>query len=135
MYQIFMKNRGANKYFLLSGLIIIFLLLLTVVYKSDEKIIKKSEINYEVSDLKTLKKFILDQIKSPFSNIDYKIKKGDTIQKILQQYQVQNNEIQTVIKQYMKEHNLSSHSFKGHADVFFNELQCYMKLHRERNNT
>ena len=32
-----------------------------------------------------------------------------------------------VIKQYMKEHNLSSHSFKGHADVFFNELQCYMK--------
>ena len=40
-----------------------------------------------------------------------------------------------VIKQYMKEHNLSSHSFKGHADVFFNELQCYMKLHRERNNT
>ena len=102
MYQIFMKNRGANKYFLLSGLIIIFLLLLTVVYKSDEKIIKKSEINYEVSDLKTLKKFILDQIKSPFSNIDYKIKKGDTIQKILQQYQVQNNEIQTVIKQYKK---------------------------------
>ena len=97
-----MKNRGANKYFLLSGLIIIFLLLLTVVYKSDEKIIKKSEINYEVSDLKTLKKFILDQIKSPFSNIDYKIKKGDTIQKILQQYQVQNNEIQTVIKQYKK---------------------------------
>ena len=40
-----------------------------------------------------------------------------------------------VIKEYMKEHNLSSHSFKGHADVFFNELQCYMKLHRERNNT
>ncbi len=39
------------------------------------------------------------------------------------------------IKQYMKEHNLSSHSFKGHADVFFNELQCYMKLCRERNNT
>ena len=40
-----------------------------------------------------------------------------------------------VIQEYMKEHNLSSHSFKGHADVFFNELQCYMKLHRERNNT
>ena len=28
----------------------------------------------------------------------------------------------------MKEHNLKSHSFKGHADVFFNELKCYMKL-------
>ena len=37
-----------------------------------------------------------------------------------------------VIQEYMKEHNLSSHSFKGHADVFFNELKCYMKLYRER---
>ena len=39
-----------------------------------------------------------------------------------------------VIQEYMKEHNLSSHSFKGHADVFFNELQCYMKLSQKRRN-
>jgi len=100
-----MKNWGTTKYFFLSGLVIIFLLLLTVVYKSDDKITKRSEIvnnSYEVSDLKTLKEFVLDQIKSPFSNIDYEIKKGDTIQKILQQYKIQNNEIQTVIKQYKK---------------------------------
>ena len=105
MYQTFMKNWGTTKYFFLSGLVIIFLLLLTVVYKSDDKITKRSEIvnnSYEVSDLKTLKEFVLDQIKSPFSNIDYEIKKGDTIQKILQQYKIQNNEIQTVIKQYKK---------------------------------
>ena len=105
MYQIFKKNRDATRYFILSGFIIILLLLLTVVYKSDEKIIKKSESNknsYEVSDLKTLKKFILDQIKSPFTNIDYEIKRGDTIQKILRQYKIQNNEIQTIIKQYKK---------------------------------
>jgi len=38
------------------------------------------------------------------------------------------------IKQYMKEHNLNSHSFKGHADVFFNELKCYMKLSQKRRN-
>ena len=94
MYQTFMKNWGTTKYFFLSGLVIIFLLLLTVVYKSDDKITKRSEIvnnSYEVSDLKTLKEFVLDQIKSPFSNIDYEIKKGDTIQKILQQYKIQNN--------------------------------------------
>ena len=87
MYQTFKKSWEVTKYFILSGFIIIFLLLLTVVYKSDEKIIKKSESNkdsYEVSDLKTLKEFILDQIKSPFTNIDYEIKGGDTIQKILQ---------------------------------------------------
>ena len=39
-----------------------------------------------------------------------------------------------VIQEYMKEHNLSSHSFKGHADVFFNELKCYMKLSQKRRN-
>ena len=105
MYEIINKNWDKTKYFILSGLIIIFLLLLTVVYKSDEKIIKKSEINkdsYEITDLKTLKEFLLDQIKSPFININYKIKKGDTIQKILKKYKVSNNEIQTVINQYIK---------------------------------
>ncbi len=105
MYQIFKKNWDTARYFILSGFIIILLLLLTVVYKSDKKIIKKSESNrnsYEVPDLKTLKKFILDQIKSPFTNIDYEIKGGDTIQKILRQYKIQNNEIQTIIKQYKK---------------------------------
>ena len=39
-----------------------------------------------------------------------------------------------VIQEYMKEHNLSSHSFKGHADVFFNELKCYMKLSQKGRN-
>ena len=105
MYNILKRNWDKTKYILLSGFIIIFLLLLTVVYKSDEKITKISENNknlYDVSDLKTFKQFILDQIKSPFTNIDYEIKKGDTIQKILQQYKIQNNEIQTVINQYKK---------------------------------
>ena len=105
MYEILKRNWDKAKFILLSGFIIIFLLLLTVVYKSDEKITKISENNknlYDVSDLKTFKQFILDQIKSPFTNIDYEIKKGDTIQKILQQYKIQNNEIQTVINQYKK---------------------------------
>ena len=74
MYQTFKKSWDVAKYFILSGSIIIFLLLLTVVYKSDEKITKKSEISQslnKVSDLETFKKFILDQIKSPFIDVDY----------------------------------------------------------------
>ena len=108
MYEILKRNWDKAKFIVLSGFIIIFLLLLTVVYKSDEKITKISENNkqsYDVSDLKAFKQFILDQIRSPFINIDYKIKKGDTIQKILQQYKIQNNEIQTVITQYKKYDN------------------------------
>ena len=88
MYQVLKKNWDKSKYLVLSGLIITSLLLLTVVYKSDEKISNISESNkntYEAADLKTLKKFILGQIKSPFTNIDYKIIKGDTIKKILRQ--------------------------------------------------
>ena len=108
MYQVLRKNWDKNKYLILSGFIITFLFLLTVVYKSDEKIIKKSESIqnfYESPDLETFKKFVLRQIKSPFINLDYEIKKGDTIQKILKKYKVQNNEIQKVINQYKKYSN------------------------------
>ena len=77
MYQTFRKSWNVGKYFILSGFIIIFLLLFTVVYKSDEKVTKKSESSkdlYKTSDLQTFKKFVLDQIKSPFIDIDYEIK-------------------------------------------------------------
>jgi len=105
MYQILMKNWDKSKYLILSGIFLIFILLLTVVYKSDEKIIKKTAtigISYENSDLKAFKKFLLNQIKSPFINLNYEIKRGDTIQKILQKFKVKNNEIQNIINQYKK---------------------------------
>jgi len=105
MYQDFKKNWNKSKYLILSGIFITSVLLLTVAYKSDEKIIKKSMtigISYENPDLKTFKKFLLNQIKSPFTNLNYEIKKGDTIQKILKKLKVQNRDIQNVIDQYKK---------------------------------
>ena len=105
MYQVLKKNWDKSKYLILSGIFITSILLLTVVYKSDEKIIKKSMtigISYENPDLKTFKEFLLNQIKSPFTNLNYEIKKGDTIQKILKKFEVQNNEIQNIINQYKK---------------------------------
>ena len=105
MYYLLKKNWDKARYIIISGFVIVFLLLLTVVYKSDEKIVKRSETlekSYKVSDLKTLKEFLINQINSPFINLNYEIKKGDTIQKILSKYKVQNNEIQRVIKQYKK---------------------------------
>ena len=105
MYHIFGKNWDKTKYLVISGLIILSLLLITLSYKSDEKIVKKSEkIEYTIdnSDLITFKEFLLNQIKSPFFNQIYTIKKGDTIQKILKKYKVKNSDIQTVINQYKK---------------------------------
>ena len=105
MYQVLKKNWDKSKYLILSGVFLISVLLLTVVYKSDKKIIKKSAIavaSYENPDLKTFTQFLLDKIKSPFTNLNYEIKKGDTIQKILQKLKVKNNDIQNIIQQYKK---------------------------------
>ena len=105
MYQIIKKSWDKTKYPILSGLVLILLLLVTVVYKSDEKITKRTGLiqnSTKVIDLKTFKEFLLSQIKSPFINLNYEIKKGDTIQKILKKYKVKNNDIQTTINQYKK---------------------------------
>ena len=99
------KYWDRSKYVVLFGGIITILLLLTVVYKSDQninKISKNIENSYDTPDLETLKNFFLKQIKSPFTNVNYEIKKGDTIQKILKKLNLENNEIQTVINQYKK---------------------------------
>ena len=85
MFALIKINWDKTKPIVLFALTATLLLLLTVVYKSDEKITKKSEaINNEKeeSDLINFKKFLLNQIKSPFINLNYEISKGDTIQKI-----------------------------------------------------
>ena len=108
MHQVFKKNWDRSKYLILSTIFIASILLLTVVYKSDEKITRKSStvtISYENPDLKTFKEFLLNQIKSPFINLNYEIKKGDTIQKILKKLKVKNNDIQNTILQYKKYSN------------------------------
>jgi len=124
MLQVFRKNWDKTKYLILSGLIITFLLLVTIVYKSDEKIIRKSasiQSSYESPDLKTFNKFILDLIRSPFINLNYEIKKGDTIQKILKKYKVKNREIQTVIDQYKKYGNPNQLLVGNKIDIIIEE--------------
>ena len=105
MNQILKNAIYTAKYPMIFGAILIFLLLFAVVFKSDEKITKKSEIVESLnnsSDIQTFKKYIFNQIISPFININYEIKKGDTIQNILKRNNVNNTEIQTVISQYKK---------------------------------
>ena len=108
MYQNIKKNWDKAKLLILFATTITLLLLLTVVYKSDQKITKKSELIKdfnEESDLKKFKKFLLNQIKSPFINLDYEINKGDTIQKILRKYKVQNSERRHNSKNFKKTKN------------------------------
>ncbi len=96
------RSWSKSKNFIIFGFIITFFLLLAVVYKNDSNVKTKAENVYDVSDIKLFKEFLLDQIKSPFININYEIKKGDTIQKILKKYKVQDIEIQEAINKYKK---------------------------------
>ena len=60
MYQILKQKREKTKYFILFTFIITFALLLTVVFKNDEKI-KNKEINvsFQYEDLTSIKEFLL----------------------------------------------------------------------------
>ena len=71
MYEILKQSLEKTKYFVLFTFIIIFSLLLTVVFKNDEKI-KNKEINvsFQHKDLTSVKEFLLTLIKSQFININ-----------------------------------------------------------------
>ena len=106
MYQFFDKNREKVKYYLISFLIIISILLVTVVYENEKKVgTKSTSISIQYSDFEPIKDFVLKKIKSPFININHEIKKGESIQSILKKYKIPNNEIQNVIIQYKKYSN------------------------------
>ena len=79
MYRVIRKNWEKVKYPLISGIFVILILLASVVYKSNDQIIKNTKnvnIQYQSPDIETFKKFIMKQIRSPFTNINYVIKKG-----------------------------------------------------------
>ncbi len=108
MEEIVKKNWDRYKYFLISGVIITLFLVTTIVNKNEGKVeVKTTNIgkNNERNDLNIIKDFLISKIKSPFININYEIKKGDTIQKILKKHKVKNRDIQTVVTQYKKYSN------------------------------
>ena len=123
MYQILKQNKEKTIYFILFALIIAFSLLLTVVFKNDKEINKNKKINisFKHEELTSIKEFLLTLIKSPFINVNYEIKKGDSIQKILKKFKVQNNEIQTVISQYKKYSNPNKLLSGNNIDIIIEE--------------
>ena len=108
MLQLLKDSKYWTKYLSVFGFIVTILLLVTVVFKNDEEI-RGTKYKYDESlrqqDLASIKEFLISKIKSPFININYEIKSGDSIQKILKKLEVQNKEIQTVISQYKKYSN------------------------------
>ena len=84
MFKILRQNKEKAKYFILYTFTIAFLLLVTVVFKNDSDVKnKKTNISIQHQDLSSIKEFLLKKLKSPFINVNYEIKSGDSIQKIL----------------------------------------------------
>ena len=102
MYQKSIIDKGILKY-LLTFSVIVSLVFIAVAYKNDKKvknIEKRSSIKIE--NFTVVKDFFLSKIRSPYSNINYIIKSGDSVQKILKELNLKNTEIQQVIKEYKK---------------------------------
>ena len=103
MFQMLEKNKEKTVYFALFTLILTSVILTTIFFKNDKEIVsQKTNTSQPGEDITLIKEFFLQKIKSPFINIDYEIKSGDSIQKILKKLKIQNKEIQSIITQYKK---------------------------------
>ena len=103
MYQILNRNKEKTAYFVLFTFLITIVLLVSVAYKNDEEIKKiETSILTQNQEFILVKKFFLNKLRSPFTNINYEIKSGESIQKILQKLKIKNNEIQLVINHFKK---------------------------------
>ena len=122
MYRILNRNKEKTIYFILFAFLITILLLVSVVYKNDEGI-KKIETNIlsHNQELILVKQFFLNRLKSPFTNIDYEIKSGESIQKILQKLKIKNNEIQLVINHFKKYGNPNQLLVGNRIDIVVKE--------------
>ena len=122
MYQILKQGKEKAKYFVLFTFVISLLLLVAVVFKNDEKIkYREANVSFQHQDLTAIKKFLLKKIRSPFININYEIKSGDSIQKILKKFKIENNEIQNIINQYKKYSNPNQLFTNNKIDIVLEE--------------
>jgi murein DD-endopeptidase MepM/ murein hydrolase activator NlpD len=102
LLDFFNKSKQKLPYFLLFSLMGIILLLFTITFKNDKKISISKDLSLKTNEIELIKKFLTSRIRSPFTIINYKIKKGDTIQKILKKYQIKDNEIFNIVNKYKK---------------------------------
>ena len=103
MNKYFFKNREQIKQISIFTLITLSLFIFLFLFKNDKEIkINENNTYFESKDFSLIKKYIYKKINSPYLNVNYEIKKGDTIQKILKKFNVPNEDIIKVINEYKK---------------------------------
>ena len=71
LLDFFNKNKQKLPYFLLFSLISIILLLFTISFKNDKKILVSKDLSLKANEIELIKKFLTSKINSPFTNINY----------------------------------------------------------------
>ena len=105
------------KYFLITIVSLTIVLFFIISYKNDKSVKDdKSNILYEQTEVLSLKEFFFSKIKSPFKTVDYEIKSGDSIQKILKKYEIKNSDIQII--------HFGNREFK--CQIIFNRIRQYI---------
>ena len=102
-------DRDKRKYLIIFTTIVVFLFLGKVAYDNADMLSQSKEKDkvsiFNDTNFIPIKEFLLSKINSPFLNLNYEIKKGDTIEKILKKNNIENTEIQNIIAQYKKYSN------------------------------
>ena len=129
MYRILRKNKEKTLYFTEFALILASALTTTIFLKNENEILDGNTNGQIGKDVTLIKEFVLKKIKSPFINIDYEIKSGDSIQKILKKFKIQNKEIQLAISQYKKYGNVNQLLAGNKIEIIIEEHQ-----HKENNS-
>jgi murein DD-endopeptidase MepM/ murein hydrolase activator NlpD len=94
--------QGFNPLILVSFLIIFSILFFVasslIQKKNDENVNNLKEIT-QTSEFSNFTNFLISKINSPYEEINYVIKKNDTVEKILGQYKIKNDEIRKISAQ------------------------------------
>ena len=94
--------QGFNPLILISFLIIFSTLFFVasslIQKKNDENVNNLKEIT-QTSEFSNFTNFLISKINSPYEEINYVIKKNDTVEKILGQYKIKNDEIRKISAQ------------------------------------
>ena len=102
--------QGFNPLILISFLIIFSTLFFVasslIQKKNDENVNNLKEIT-QTSEFSNFTNFLISKINSPYEEINYVIKKNDTVEKILGQYKIKNDEIRKISAQ-LKEKKLTN---------------------------
>ncbi len=103
MYKNLIRNLERGKYFVIFPALIIAVLFTLIFYKNNEDL-QTAQISSLTSneEIEKIKKYLFKKINSPFITVNYKVKSGDSIQKILKQFKLQDNEIANIINKYKK---------------------------------